>query len=182
MARTGGIEPPPQPASSLLTRRRFHWLRIVSVTQLITLPLCIELCAHIKVRGVWCCAALPPGVYSTTSSDIYRMYLRPDFTGGTSAIVVAARRNQTGHRTSNGAPAAAYKEAGVSSASRRCDLKYVPLALEYLLVTGGMLIAAGDHALIFPARPSGRGDRRDNAAKGGQHDIRIHKQPTFLQN
>lgn len=60
--------------------------------------------------------------------------------------------------------------------------KYIPLKLEYLLVPGRMLIAAGDHALIFPARPGGRGDRRDNAAKGGQHDIQIHKQPTFLQN
>lgn len=76
---------------------------------------------------------------------------------------------------------AAYKAAGVSSASRRCDLKYVPLGLEYLLVPGGMLIAAGDHALIFPARPSGRGDHRDNAAKGGQHDKQIHPKPTFLQ-
>ena len=76
---------------------------------------------------------------------------------------------------------AAYKAAGVSSASRRYHLKYVPLALEYLLVPGGMLIAAGDHALIFPARPSERGDRRDNAAKGGQHDIQIHKQPTLCK-
>lgn len=37
---------------------------------------------HIKVRGIWFCAAPPPGVYSTTSSGIYRMHMRPTFTEG----------------------------------------------------------------------------------------------------
>lgn len=33
-------------------------------------------------RGVWCCAAVPPGVCSTTSSGVYRTLMRPALTGG----------------------------------------------------------------------------------------------------
>lgn len=66
-------------------------------------------CTRFVCAVPFCSAALPPGVYSTTSSGVYRTHLRPAFSRVARLPAFAARRNQTGHRTSNGAPAAAYK-------------------------------------------------------------------------